>query len=294
MKEQSTFSKKMLNVFLGVLSIEIYFTKMHGNGNDFIIIDNRISITEQIDVAKFVKTICRRNFHIGADGVIFLERITNGYVTMRYFNADGSEGEMCGNGARCFAKYVFDKGLVPKQMTLKTKSGLYGLTIIDDATVEITFPSYQVEEIKQIPDAAGGKIVYSVMVGVPHAVFFADAINKIATFEYENFARKIRYNKGLFPNGTNVNMVERISANRIYVRTYERGVERETYACGTGAIASSIIVASLKYVQPPVHVMMKGGELVVSFREQNGTFTNVKLTGRAETVFEGRFHIEVD
>lgn len=146
---------------------------------------------------------------------------------MRYFNADGSEGEMCGNGARCFAKYVFDKGLVPKQMTLKTKSGLYGLTIIDDATVEITFPSYQVEEIKQIPDAAGGKIVYSVMVGVPHAVFFADAINKIATFEYENFARKIRYNKGLFPNGTNVNMVERISANRIYVRTYERGVERD-------------------------------------------------------------------
>lgn len=267
--------------------IEIYFTKMHGNGNDFILIDNRISLTKDIHLSTFVKTIAQRHFHIGADGVMFLERVENGIVTMRYFNSDGSEGEMCGNGARCFARYVYEKGLTEKQFTIKTISGDYGATIMDDETVKISFPAYKIEEF--IPYEVESKTMYFVTVGVPHVVFFKKNMMNINLNKYETFARKIRYNKELFPNGTNVNMVEQVSDSELIVRTYERGVEAETFACGTGAIASSLISASLRKVKSPVNVQMKGGELIVQFDEVNGVYTNVTLTGKAKFVYEGRF-----
>lgn len=272
--------------------IEIYFTKMHGNGNDFIVIDNRISITKNMNIEKFVKTICKRHFHIGADGVIFLEQVTNDVVTMRYFNSDGSEGGMCGNGARCFAKFVFDQGLTGKNLTLKTLSGTYGATIIDDQYVEIAFPSYKIEEINCLQHVLEDKSIYSVEVGVPHVVFFDQDIYQLEQFKYESLARKIRYNEKYFPRGTNVNMVERKNEHRLNVRTYERGVEEETFACGTGAIASTVVAASRNKVKSPVKVQMKGGDLIVRFIENNDTFTNVSLTGKAERVFEGRFRYE--
>lgn len=268
--------------------IEIYFTKMHGNGNDFIIIDNRVSITKGIDLSTFVKTICTRHFHIGADGVMLLERSDSNLATMRYFNSDGSEGEMCGNGARCFARYVYTKGLTKEQFSIQTISGMYGASIIDDELVEISFPSYTIEEFSQLN--VEEKAMYFLTVGVPHVVFYDKDIDNYDAIKYEKLARKIRYNKELFPKGTNVNMVERISEDKIYVRTYERGVEEETYACGTGAIASTLITAAVEGVKSPVTVQMKGGELIVRFSEKDGAFTNVTLTGKAKFVFEGRFH----
>lgn len=270
-----------------MIVIEIYFTKMHGNGNDFIIIDNRISLTKDIHLSTFVKTIAERHFHIGADGVMLLERVEDGVVTMRYFNSDGSEGEMCGNGARCFARYVYENGLTEKQFSIQTLSGIYGATIMDDETVEISFPAYQIDQF--IPYNVASKMIYFVTVGVPHVVFFEKDIMNIDPIMYEKNARKIRYNKELFPNGTNVNMVELVAGNKLFVRTYERGVEEETYACGTGAIASSLISASLGKVKSPVTVKMKGGDLIVRFDEINGVYRNVTLTGKATFVYEGRF-----
>lgn len=270
--------------------MKISFTKMQGNGNDFIVIDNRKSLVKDKEISNLVQKVCKRHYHIGADGVIFLEDYHDQEVNMRYFNADGSEGEMCGNGARCLALFAYEKGIANDHIFINTVSGKYEAKIVANHLVQINFPNIFIEKVKRIFLERERLHVYSLIVGVPHVVFFKDNIHEINSTMYEKLAKKIRYNKEVFPHGTNVNMVEIVNEHKLAIRTYERGVEEETEACGTGSIAASIVSASLQKVSSPVRVVAKGGDLLIKYNRNAKRFEQISLTGKAEIVFEGNFY----
>jgi diaminopimelate epimerase len=260
------------------------FTKMNGAGNDFILFDNRAG---DIDLdRKQIAHLCDRHRGVGADGILLLEKATNrADFRMRYFNADGGEAEMCGNGARCFARFASKVGGQKEKISFETPAGLISAELKGElVTLRMTEPT-DLRLNVDLPLAPEQKKAHYINSGVPHVVI---PVAKIDDANVQSVGAAIRHHKMFSPNGTNVNFIEKRGLNKIAIRTYERGVEDETLACGTGIVASALIFAANENSKGPVTVLARGGdELQVGFEKTQDQFVNVTLTGPAEFVFEG-------
>ncbi len=263
------------------------FTKMQGSGNDFIIVDNRLQFLR--DGRKFALKVCSRKKGIGADGVLILKESSKADFKVRIFNSDGSEAEMCGNGARCIARFAYLKGITGLRGSFETLAGIISYEIRDENKVKIKMSDPH--NICLNINLSLGKESYQghyLNTGVPHFILFVPDAEKACL---KNLAPRIRYHSEFKPAGTNVDFVQ-INDNILRVRTYERGVEGETLACGTGAVGSAIISNLIYNLNSPVKVKMKGGELTVYFEKIEGEkFTNVFLEGEAEVVYEGNLGV---
>ena len=262
------------------------FAKYEGAGNDFILIDNRDG--GFTPGAERIARLCDRHFGIGADGLMTLARSAEIDCSMRYFNADGSEGEMCGNGARCFALFAQHLGIGGETKYFDAADGLHTARICRTKGVrgEIELGMIAVREIR----AGGGW--WFLNTGVPHYVEFVDDLQSV---DVVGRGRAIRRDTVRFPQGTNVNFVQVTGDGAIRMRTYERGVENETLACGTGATAAAIVTNFV--LQPGTahyEISVPGGALAVRFSHEPGTqtYTDIRLTGPARRVFGGEFDSE--
>jgi diaminopimelate epimerase len=264
------------------------FTKMNGAGNDFILLDNRAGDIH-LDRSQIAR-LCDRHRGIGADGILLVEKASNhADFRMRYFNADGGEAEMCGNGARCFARFANKITRAPCKISFETPAGVIAADLVGDlVTLQMTEPTDLRLNIK-LPVTDENKTVHFINSGVPHVVIPLPQIDDI---DVRREGSPIRRHKMFSPKGANVNFIQKRGANKIAVRTYERGVEDETLACGTGVVASALIFAAIEKVNGPITVIARGGdELQVGFEKSGDRFRSVTLTGPAEFVFEGVIEI---
>ena len=258
------------------LTFPVPFTKMSGTGNDFIIIDHRQPFLTTEEASEFARLVCRRKVSAGADGLILIEESNTENFRWQFFNADGSHAEMCGNGARCAARYAFTYNIAPAQMRFETIAGIIEAQMVgEEVKIKLTPPENLQMDLPVI--LGGNKLaIHSVNTGVPHAVVLVDAINDVPIVEW---GRAVRHHELFMPAGTNVNFVQITGSNQLHVRTYERGVEDETLACGTGAVASAIIASCVSQVTSPVSVTTTGGDtLIVHFStDRDETFREVYL-----------------
>jgi diaminopimelate epimerase len=267
----------------------VEFTKMNGAGNDFVLIDNR---ARKIKLSRDeVVRVCDRHRGVGADGVILLIPASSGKAdwAWEFYNSDGSTGEMCGNGARCFARFVKQKVGRDNDFTFETEAGLISARFQGGlVTVNLTQPT-DVHLNEQLSLRAGPQTLHSINTGVPHAVLFVPDADKAMILQ---LGPEIRRHPHFGAKGTNVNFVQVLGRDYIRVRTFERGVEGETLACGTGVTASALISARVHHFGSPIRVQVQGGDqLEVSFSEASGEFGHVCLTGPADFAFEGAMEI---
>lgn len=265
------------------------FTKMNGAGNDFILLDNRAA-TSQLSRDQVIR-LCDRHRGVGADGVLVLVPCKSGKADWAwdFFNSDGSTGEMCGNGARCFARFVQRMVGLQRDFTFETEAGVIAASFQGErVTVNLTKPK-ELRLGEAVKLSTGTETIHSQNTGVPHAVLYVPDADKAMV---QSLGPEIRRHAHFGPRGTNVNFVQVLGANHIRVRTFERGVEGETLACGTGVSAAAMISARVHSFTSPVKVQVQGGDtLEVSFSDNGGEFDDVRLTGPADFVFEG--HIEL-
>jgi len=230
------------------MQFPIPFTKMSGAGNDFILIDHRQPIfPDQAAIQGFARAVCERKFSVGADGLILIEESPEADFRWQFFNADGSIAEMCGNGARCAARYAHAKGVAPARMRFETLAGAIEAEVLGENVKLRMTPPAGLRLGEKIEVKGGEQTVHSLNTGVPHAVLFVEEISQAPVVEWGRF---IRFHEHFQPAGTNVNFVGRLDGDGLVVRTYERGVEGETLACGTGAVAAGIIAGLLGMVRP--------------------------------------------
>ena len=265
---------------------KIEFYKMSGSGNDFIIIDNRSNIVDESDLSNFIVNVCRRKMSVGADGVILVENTDNADFKWRFFNSDGSVAEMCGNGARCVARFAYLNNIAGSNMSFETLAGLVKAEVIEERVkVKMTDP-FDLETDVAIEFKNGLTSIYSINTGVPHVVMVKNSIDDI---DIVKIGRKIRYHDRFLPAGTNVNFVCHIKDNTIAIRTYERGVEDETLACGTGAAASAIVMAHKMKLDSPLSVLTRSGEyLNIFFKEKEGQYYDIYLEGDARIIYKAQ------
>jgi diaminopimelate epimerase len=263
----------------------LHFTKMNGAGNDFVMLDNRdgkLSLSQTQ-----ISRLCDRHRGIGADGLIMVEPAQgNADWRMRYHNADGAEVEMCGNGARCFARFVDRLSPVKNgAVTFETPAGIISARLSgDQVSLGMSQPGPFADGVTL--DTAGEKLtVYSINTGVPHAVVLVDNLDSV---DIRKVGAALRHHHHFQPRGTNANFVRQLGPQDLAIRTYERGVEDETLACGTGVVASALTLAALTDIPSPVRVLVKGGDtLTVEYVRTDAGFASVVLTGPADFVFEG-------
>ena len=259
--------------------MELQFYKYQGTGNDFIMIDNRGLLFPKTDV-KLINKLCDRRFGIGADGLILLEPSDNEDFKMLYYNANGNEGSMCGNGGRCLVAFAKQLGIIKKETTFNAVDGLHY------ATIENGIVSLKMIDVNEVKLSNSHSFLNT---GSPHHINFCDTISNINVKE---LGAKIRYGSPYFEAGTNVNFAEQVTENSFKVRTYERGVEDETLACGTGVTAVAIAANKTnKTTANHIKIEVLGGNLEVSFDKKGENYTNVFLTGPAQFVFEGKISI---
>lgn len=269
--------------------MDLPFAKLHGNGNDFILIDewDGIKVPDEMK-GEFAAAYCDRKMGIGGDGVLFLGKTQDGKAAMRLFQPDQSEAEMCGNGIRCLARYAFDSRYVSERCTISTIAGdvevISGYDEDGDflADVSMTEPKFDAPSVPakgsgDFNEIINGYEVYAVNTGVPHAVVF---VNELDILDVCATAPAIR-NSQFFPKGANVNFVQVTGKDTISIRTFERGVEWETLSCGTGATASAAVAHHLGKVGPVVEVETEGGPLTISLGRE------VRMKGPADLVFTG-------
>jgi len=271
--------------------LKIEFTKMSAGGNDFIVIDRRKGDTVEVTPA-FIRKACHRKFFIGADGVLLLENSTSADVRLRIFNSDGSEAEMCGNGACCTALYITLNPIHPvlrkrQFITINTKAGALEAVVTDKNRVKLKMTTPK--DIKfDLKAKLGGTEyeLYYLNTGVPHTIIFVEDLRNTPVDEW---GKKIRYLRDFSPDGTNVDFVKIESENIISLRVYERGVEKETFSCGTGAVAAAIVSAKIgKVKKSPVSVYPQGGlPLRVHFRLPEGEITDVYLESEVWVSYKG-------
>ena len=272
------------------ICLPIPFWKMSGAGNDFLVIDHRKPLIPKELMAEFARRVCRRKFSVGADGLFLIEPSDKVDFKWRFFNADGSEAEMCGNGARCVARFAYLHGIAAARMQFETLAGIIDATVADtQVTIRMTSPhSFRFDRQVEV----GGQLlmVHSVDTGVPHAVIFVDDIQ--AT-DVVGLGRQLRHHPVFAPAGTNVNFVGR-SADGLAIRTYERGVEDETMACGTGVVAGALIAAAKGMADSPVAMVTSGGiALTVQFTGNKGEAVDqVLLKGPAHLIYKGELTAE--
>lgn len=271
----------------------LHFFKMNGAGNDFIIIDNRdLSIDLDSDT---IAALCDRNRGIGADGLLAVEPAQKGAdFRFRYYNADGGEAEMCGNGARCFGRFTAHLGeIILKRVTFETIVGTLTAEMIGD-NVRIAMSEPKDLKLSSAATIPGhNALLHFLNTGVPHVVTFLESPEKLDEFDVFNQGGAIRNHPDFAPAGTNANFAAILAPDHISIRTFERGVEDETLACGTGMVASALVHHLLTGATSPIKVDVEGGDtLEIGFEKINDqTFKNVTLTGPADFVFEGEIDI---
>jgi len=258
--------------------VKIKFYKYQGAGNDFVMIDNRDG---NFPVNKeTIEKICDRNFGIGADGLILLENDSETDFRMVYFNSDGNESTMCGNGGRCIVRFAHDLDVTNENMTFNAIDGLHH-AVVDGETIRL-----RMIDIKEVEDHDRYLFMNT---GSPHHVEFVDNVQNVDVY---NRGKKIRNGAPYFETGSNINFVEVLPNQTLKIRTYERGVEDETLACGTGITAAAIASYIRGFVKDNViSIEALGGKLSVNFDEKNNTFENIWLNGPAVRVFEGEIEI---
>ena len=264
------------------------FTKMNGAGNDFVMVDNRAGEV-RLRPEQIVR-ICDRHRGIGADGILLLERGSNGAdFRMRYYNRDGGEAEMCGNGARCFARFANKVAGAPDKISFQTPAGLIRGELHGElVTLQMSEPKDLQLSVELVANGEKER-VHFINSGVPHVVV---PVSKVDDVDVRRRGEAIRRHEMFSPAGANVNFTEKRGAQKILVRTYERGVEDETLACGTGVVASALIFGATEKVDGPISVAVRSGsELSVGFKRAGDQFRNVTLTGPAEFAFEGTIEI---
>lgn len=262
----------------------IKFTKMSGNGNDFIVIDN-MKGSLKLSGAQ-IRALCENRFSIGADGLIMAEKSSKGSeFYMKFFNNDGREAEMCGNGGRCIARFAYLKGIAGPYMVFSARDGVHEAKILADGNVKLKMTDpFGMKENVTVRHAGKTYRGFFVNTGVPHFVIEVKDIKKI---DAVTLGRAVRFDKAFKPAGTNVNFVQRISKSSFYIRTYERGVEDETYACGTGAAACAVAMHITGGAASPAAMKTKGGELKIYFKDDSGKISGLYLEGNARIIAEG-------
>ena len=272
--------------------MKILFTKMHGLGNDYIFIDrtkNKYQLLQEEKIPKVVRYLSKEHFGIGSDGVIFIENSLIADFKMRIFNKDGTEAEMCGNGIRCFAKYIYDNKMILKnKITVETLCGIKEVDFIENSKgiveeYRVNMGVGKFQEVVKLNILNQIFYINKVDMGNPHAIIFVRDVSKI---NIEKYGPLIENNK-IFPNKTNVEFVQVLDRNLIKVRVWERG-SCETYACGTGASASVVAGKYQKLCDKDVKVLLKGGELYINIDENTN---NVYMQGIATKVFDGIIEI---
>jgi len=270
----------------------IEFTKMSGAGNDFVIVDNREKVIE--DASRFAQVVCDRRNGIGADGILLLEASAHADFAMKYFNADGSYGGMCGNGGRCISRYAQIKKIVDKNsMDFEALDYIYHATVLNEDVELHMKPSRDLRTEQAVEIQNFLLKFHFVNSGSPHCVVFLDENKDLGIdldrVDVDGLGRLIRNHSYFSPEGTNVNFLQLNKDNSCSMRTYERGVEEETLACGTGAVASAIVGNRIKGIESPVILRVKSGErLQVGFtRSGQNEYTNVTLFGSARVVYRG-------
>ena len=265
------------------------FVKMSGAGNDFVVIDNRA--LHHALTREQIARLCDRHFGIGADGLLAVEPADGATADfrMRYYNADGGEAEMCGNGARCFARYVHPlRRANAEEVRFLTPAGLITAQYVgEEVRIGLTAPTEM--RIDQRADFGWGEIEYHFMnTGVPHVVVYVDDAEKAEIIAHGRAIRR----SAIFPRGTNVNFVQVKDSGKLIVRTYERGVEDETLACGTGVVAAALLTHRVRRLPLPLYVKVRGGDvLTVNARAEGDAFHDVTLTGPAKEVFSGEIRL---
>jgi len=272
----------------------LHFTKMTGAGNDFILIDNR-SNRYSIDWTKLAPEICNRRYGVGADGLIIIERSDKADFKMSYFNADGSYGGMCGNGGRCSALFVMEPVSL-NSIKFEAFDFIYSAETASDSKIKLKMKAPKLLQLNIELNLLNEKVIaHFIDTGAPHTVLFMDDLSSNLLTEIRNtgitrIGSTIRHHDNFAPDGTNVDFIEIINRNSIMIRTYERGVEDETLACGTGAIASAIVASFMKNLNNQINVHTSSKEILeVMFDERVKEITNVELIGSAKKVFEGNY-----
>lgn len=261
--------------------MQLHFSKYQGTGNDFILIDNRKQVIDPKNFELFEK-LCDRRFGIGADGLMLLENDPKYDFRMRYYNSDGKEGSMCGNGGRCIVAFAYHLGIIKSSTKFIAVDGEHNATIFNSN-------NHLKVSINMIPvtDIEIGENYFYLNTGSPHYVQFIDSHDQFDTYQR---GKEIRYNNRFAKEGTNVNFVSSHN-NSIQVSTYERGVENETYSCGTGVVAASIS-NYFKTKKTEINIITKGGDLHVRFAPTlHESFDDIWLTGPATLVFNGDLNI---
>jgi diaminopimelate epimerase len=258
---------------------------MSGAGNDFVVIDNRARLVPE-PAAAFAARVCARQAAVSADGLLLLEKSERKDFRMRYFNTDGSEAEMCGNGGRCIARFASLVGAAGPTMEFENLAGDFRATLGEEGRVrlEMTDP-YSLRLGIDLETSQGRLTVDSLNTGVPHVVLPWDTLESAPVRE---LGRELRHHQAFAPEGTNVNFVRATGPHDLDVRTYERGVEDETLACGTGDVAAAILMTLRGAVAPPVRVRVRSGSILgVDFRLEGKQARGVALEGEAVVLFEG-------
>jgi diaminopimelate epimerase len=272
------------------MSIKIPFLKMSGAGNDFVVIDNRLGVIPEPANA-LAAALCPRKNAVGADGMLLLEKSSRKDFRMRYFNADGSEAEMCGNGARCISRFAFLVGAAGQAMEFENMAGDFkaGVDSKGSVALDMTLPHSEALNLslEQDAQAYAGHFLNT---GVPHLVLEWPGLDRAPVLE---LGRKLRHHPHFAPKGANVNFVEVTGPSSLSIRTYERGVEDETLACGTGSVAAAIVMHRLGRVKAPVSLKTASGVLLgVAFSMNQAQAEGVQLSGDARILYEGSFDLK--
>lgn len=257
--------------------MNLKFFKYQGTGNDFVIIDDRSNSFPKDNIS-LINTLCDRRFGVGADGLILLGTEKGYDFKMTYFNADGIESTMCGNGGRCLAKFAYHLGIIEKYAKFIAVDGDHEAYILENGDVKL--------KMSDVKDIQYKVHYYFLDTGSPH---YVERVTNLAEFNVFEKGKEVRYNKAVSENGTNVNFIHATGEAKLHIRTYERGVENETLSCGTGSVAAAIsLLIQQKSDKKTVEVQTQGGNLTVHVGELNETCAHdVWLQGPAELVFEG-------
>lgn len=261
---------------------------MHGAGNDFILMDDRRAGLPLGDVG-WIARLCARHVGIGSEGLILIQTSSQAHFQMRFFNPDGSEGAMCGNGARCVARLAYDLQIAPACMNIETRAGMVQAKI-SGSLVRLNLPAPTNWRLNLPLEIDGQKLIaHCVSVGVPHAVVISDVLDALPL---ERLGSAIRHHAAFAPQGSNVNFMTLSPPRSLRLRTYERGVEAETLACGTGSAACALVAGRLGLLAPPIQVVTAHGDILeVGFRIAAKTIEDLTLSGPTAYVFEGQINL---
>ena len=261
--------------------MKINFSKYNGAGNDFILIDDRENLIN--DNKSLISYLCNRHFGIGGDGLIILKESNNSDFEILHYTSDGNLGSLCGNGSRCAVLFAYNKDIISKKTVFRAFDGIHNAEILDNGLIKM--------EMKVNSDIVSNSYGTWLDTGSPHLVIEKNDTDKL---DVNNEGRLIRYNDFYKEEGVNVNFVEKVSDDQFKIRTYERGVENETLACGTGSTASAICMNFLgKTNSKNITMQCKGGDLNVQFNISGKDYKGISITGPAKLVFEGVIEVKI-